>query len=126
MGNIIEVKNLNRKFGNLIAVDNISFEVKEGEIFGFLGTNGAGKTTTITMLITLLRPTSGVASLEGFDIIKNAIQPSISPMDCFTATEVKSAPPLDMSPRDAEVKSIKPAKVNRNTDIKNTLSILRF
>ncbi len=66
--NIIEVRNLTRKFKNLTAVDGISFEVKKGEVFGFLGPNGAGKTTTINMLCTLLHATSGQASVAGFDI----------------------------------------------------------
>ncbi|MCR4393972.1 MAG: ATP-binding cassette domain-containing protein [Dehalococcoidales bacterium] len=68
--NIIEVKELSRKFGKLIAVDKVSFQVAEGEIFGFLGPNGAGKTTTINMLCTLLNPTSGSATINGFDIVK--------------------------------------------------------
>src|ERR1035437_10187811 len=63
--NIIDVKNLVKKFGNFTAVDNISFEVKKGEIFAFLGPNGAGKTTTIKMLTTLLHPTSGTLVLNG-------------------------------------------------------------
>jgi len=67
---IIKTENLTRKFNGLVAVDNVNFEVEEGEIFGFLGPNGAGKTTTIKMLITLLRPTSGTAKVVGFDIIK--------------------------------------------------------
>lgn len=68
MENIIEVKNLTKKFKNFVAVDNISFEIKKGEIFGFLGPNGAGKSTTIRMLTTLLRPTSGKATVAGCDI----------------------------------------------------------
>lgn len=68
MENVIEVKNLTKKFRDFVAVDNINFEIKKGEIFGFLGPNGAGKTTTIRMLVTLLRPTSGMAKLAGFDI----------------------------------------------------------
>jgi len=67
-GNVIEVKNLTRRFKNLVAVDNVSFDVKKGEVFGFLGPNGAGKTTTINMLCTLLYPSSGQASVAGFDI----------------------------------------------------------
>jgi ABC-2 type transport system ATP-binding protein len=67
---IIDTENLTKKFGNLVAVDNISFSVKKGEIFGFLGPNGAGKTTTIKMLITILNPTGGTATISGFDIIK--------------------------------------------------------
>ena len=58
---IIEVNSLSKSFGNFQAVNNVSFEVEEGEVFGFLGPNGAGKTTTINMLCTLLRPTSGTA-----------------------------------------------------------------
>lgn len=70
-GNLsIEVKNLTKKFGNFTAVDSISFEVKKGEIFGFLGANGAGKTTAIKMLCGILKATSGEASVAGFDIFK--------------------------------------------------------
>jgi ABC-2 type transport system ATP-binding protein len=68
--NIIEVVNLTKKYGELVAVNNVSFEVKEGEIFGLLGPNGAGKTTLISMLCTILRPTSGTAKVNGFDIVK--------------------------------------------------------
>jgi ABC-2 type transport system ATP-binding protein len=64
---MIRVENLVKRFGELTAVDNISFEVQRGEIFAFLGPNGAGKTTTIKMLTTLLRPTSGSLSLDGLD-----------------------------------------------------------
>jgi len=64
---IIRVENLVKKFGNIPAVDGISFEVEEGNIFGFLGPNGAGKTTTINILCTLLAPTSGRAFLNGHD-----------------------------------------------------------
>lgn len=64
-GNIITVLNLVKKFNNFIAVNNISFEVRKGEIFAFLGPNGAGKSTTIKMLTTLLNPTSGDITLNG-------------------------------------------------------------
>ena len=57
---------------NLVAVDHVSFNVKDGEIFGFLGPNGAGKTTTINMLTTVLKPTEGTASVLGYDIVKQA------------------------------------------------------
>jgi len=67
---IIKTNNLIKKFGDLRAVDSISFSVNKGEIFGFLGPNGAGKTTTIKMLTTLLNPTEGTATIAGFDIIK--------------------------------------------------------
>ncbi len=68
MENIIEVKNLVKKFGDFTAVNDISFEIKEGEIFAFLGPNGAGKTTTIKILTTLLHPTSGNIKINGFQI----------------------------------------------------------
>ncbi len=64
---MIAVDHLTKKFGDLIAVDDVSFAVEEGTIFGFLGPNGAGKTTTINILCTLLAPTSGTASINGFD-----------------------------------------------------------
>jgi ABC-2 type transport system ATP-binding protein len=64
----IKITNLTKKFDNLTAVDNLSFEVKSGEIFGLLGPNGAGKTTTLSMLSTLLAPTSGEAIVNGFDV----------------------------------------------------------
>lgn len=70
--NIIEVKNLLKKFKDFTAVDQISFEVPQGQIFGFLGPNGAGKTTTIKMLTTLLAPTGGEIKVSGFDPAKNA------------------------------------------------------
>ncbi len=73
-GNIIEVKDLTRKFKNLTAVDRVSFEVRQGEVFGFLGPNGAGKTTTINMLCTLLKPTSGRAAVNGYDVVSQTDQ----------------------------------------------------
>lgn len=69
--NVIEVKDLTKKFGKFTAVDNVDFEIKKGEIFGLLGPNGAGKSTIIRMLVTLARPSSGVANLAGFDVVKN-------------------------------------------------------
>ena len=65
---IVSVENLTRKFGSFTAVDSISFEVDKGDIFGFLGANGAGKTTAMKMLIGLLAPTSGQATVAGFDV----------------------------------------------------------
>ncbi|MGO9247711.1 MAG: ATP-binding cassette domain-containing protein [Solirubrobacteraceae bacterium] len=67
--NVIEVRDLTRRFGELTAVDRISFDVREGEVFAFLGPNGAGKSTTINMLCTLLRPTSGRVMIAGFDVV---------------------------------------------------------
>ena len=66
----IEAKNLTKTFGHVVAVDHVSLEVAEGEIFGFLGPNGAGKTTTMMMLATALNPTSGTATVCGYDIVK--------------------------------------------------------
>jgi ABC-2 type transport system ATP-binding protein len=68
---IISVKNLSKKFGDFVAVNSISFEVKKGEIFGFLGANGAGKTTAIKMLIGISKPSSGEAKVAGFDVKSN-------------------------------------------------------
>lgn len=67
--NSIEVKNLTKKFGDFVSVNNISFSVKKGEVFGFLGANGAGKSTTIRMLCGILKPTSGDATIGGFSVI---------------------------------------------------------
>ena len=70
--NVIQVKRLTKTFGNFTAVNAISFEVKKGEIFGFLGANGAGKTTAMKMLIGISKPTSGEATIAGFDVYKHA------------------------------------------------------
>lgn len=69
---IISVTNLSKKFGNFTAVNDISFEVAKGEIFGFLGANGAGKTTAMKMLIGISKPSSGEAQVAGFDVKNNA------------------------------------------------------
>jgi ABC-2 type transport system ATP-binding protein len=69
---IIDMKSLTRRFGALTAVDSLTIAVEAGEVFGLLGPNGAGKTTTIKMLTTLLPPTSGSASVAGFDIVRQA------------------------------------------------------
>lgn len=72
MSNVLEIRNLTKKFGDFIAVDNISLNVREGEIFGFLGANGAGKSTTINMIASLLRSTKGEISLLGKNIAKDS------------------------------------------------------
>jgi ABC-2 type transport system ATP-binding protein len=64
----VHLENLTRRFNGLVAVDNISFDIEHGEIFGLLGPNGAGKTTTLSMLSTMLKPTSGSATVNGIDI----------------------------------------------------------
>ncbi len=71
---IIRVENLVKKFGQLTAVDDISFDVAQGEIFGFLGPNGAGKTTTINILCTLAKPSAGRATINGFDVVRQQSQ----------------------------------------------------
>jgi ABC-2 type transport system ATP-binding protein len=79
---IIEVRHLSKKFGSFTAVDDISFEVYKGEIFGFLGANGAGKTTAMKMLIGISTPTSGDATVAGHDvkIATNSVKKSIGYM----------------------------------------------
>jgi len=68
---MLELKNLTKKFGEVTAVDNLTFSIEKGEIFGLLGENGAGKTTTLRMLATMLKPTSGTAVFSGMDIMKD-------------------------------------------------------
>jgi len=67
---IISVQGLTKKFGDFAAIDNISFDVERGEIFGLLGPNGAGKSTTLRVLSTLARPTKGTVTIDGYDIVK--------------------------------------------------------
>ncbi|MBU0986051.1 MAG: ABC transporter ATP-binding protein [Proteobacteria bacterium] len=69
---VVEVKELEKRFGRFVAVDRISFSVKKGEIFGFLGPNGAGKSTTIRMLCGIITPTAGYGRVAGFDIFTEA------------------------------------------------------
>ena len=73
----ITVQHLSRRFGDFVAVDDVSFDVRQGEIFGFLGANGAGKSTTIRMLCGLLRPTSGTAIVGGIDVSKARALPGV-------------------------------------------------
>ena len=70
----IETKELTRKFGSLTAVDSLSFEVEEGEVFGLLGPNGAGKTTTVRMLACLISPSKGSARVHGYDISRDSLK----------------------------------------------------
>ena len=69
--NVVSVTDLTRRFGDFLAVDRVSFEVRRGEIFGFLGANGAGKSTTIRMLCGLLKPSGGTAVVQGIDVGRN-------------------------------------------------------
>ena len=71
---VIEVQDLSRKFGSLLAVDKLTFSVQPGEVFGLLGPNGAGKTTTLSMLCTILKPTSGMAFIDGINVAKHPSQ----------------------------------------------------
>jgi ABC-2 type transport system ATP-binding protein len=71
---MLEVKELNKSYGSLKAVQNVSFSLKPGDIFGFIGSNGAGKTTTIRILATLLEPSSGTAVLNGADVLQNPME----------------------------------------------------
>jgi len=74
LAKVIETSQLTKSFNGLTAVDKLDIAVESGEIFGLLGPNGAGKTTTISMLCTILKPTSGTAKVNGFDIVKEATQ----------------------------------------------------
>ena len=71
MNNAVEVSNLTKVYGDLLAVNHIDFQVRRGEVFGFLGPNGAGKTTTQRMLTTLLEPTEGQICIFGYDIARD-------------------------------------------------------
>jgi ABC-2 type transport system ATP-binding protein len=74
MEKMIEIKDLTKKYGNLVAVDHVSYDIFEGEIFGLLGPNGCGKTTTILMLMGLIAPNEGTALVNGRDIINDPLE----------------------------------------------------
>lgn len=74
MSNAISIERLTKRYSNFAALDDLTLEIKKGEIFGFIGHNGAGKTTTINILTTLLAPTSGTASVCGFDVTRQSMQ----------------------------------------------------
>ena len=74
MEKIIEVKDLTKEFNGVVALNGVSFQVNEGEVFAYLGPNGAGKTTTVNILATLLTPTSGKAVVSGYDVTKDAME----------------------------------------------------
>ena len=71
---MLTLTNLTKRYGKFVAVDDLSLEVRSGELFGFLGPNGAGKTTTIKMICGLLRPTSGTVQIAGYDIQKEPLR----------------------------------------------------
>jgi ABC-2 type transport system ATP-binding protein len=74
MGTVIFVNDLTKSYGTTLAVDHVSFDIQEGEIFGFLGPNGAGKTTTIRMMVGLTQPSSGTALINGYDILVEPVR----------------------------------------------------
>jgi ABC-2 type transport system ATP-binding protein len=74
MNTIVEVENLVKKYGDLTAIDGVSFAIQEGEIFGLLGPNGAGKTTLISVLTCLFPPTEGTVTIAGYDVVQDAAQ----------------------------------------------------
>ena len=74
MGSIVDVKSLTKRYGNSRGIDDVSFQVEEGEIFGFLGPNGAGKTTTIRLLMALLRADTGTAQIAGLDCWEHSVE----------------------------------------------------
>lgn len=90
----IKTEHLSKKFGERVAVSDLSIEIRKGEIFSLLGTNGAGKTTTIKMLSCLLKPTGGSASLMGFDVEKHPVKVKniigVSPQDTAIATHLNT------------------------------------
>ena len=69
---VIQVENLTRRFGDFVAVDHVNFDVQAGEVVGYLGPNGSGKTTTIRMLLGLISPSDGKATVLGFDAFKQS------------------------------------------------------
>ena len=69
---VIQVENLTRRFGDFVAVDHVNFDVNAGEVVGYLGPNGSGKTTTIRMLLGLIAPSDGKATVLGFDAFKQS------------------------------------------------------
>src|SRR5512143_4108957 len=75
---LIETRDLTKRYGDKVAVNNVSFEVYGGEVFGFLGPNGAGKTTTIKMIVGLLQPNSGRVMVGGFDVNSHPLQSKAS------------------------------------------------
>src|SRR5438552_18713361 len=70
----VEARSLVKRYGTVLAVEGVSFQVPRGEIFGFLGANGAGKTTTLRMLCGLIKPTSGTALIDGFDVFTQPLE----------------------------------------------------
>ena len=74
MKNLLVIEKLTKRFGQLVAVDDISLGVQKGEVLGFLGPNGAGKSTTMKMISGFLEPTSGLVEVAGYDVVKNPVE----------------------------------------------------
>lgn len=79
---MVAVENLVKDYGDLRAVDGVSFQVRKGDILGFLGPNGAGKSTTMKMITGFLSPTSGTASVDGFDVRKHPLEAKAESATC--------------------------------------------
>src|SRR5512133_1500227 len=114
---LIETRNLVKRYGDKVAVNNVSFEVYGGEVFGFLGPNGAGKTTTIKMIVGLLQPTSGVVRVAGYDV---QTQPMQAKAACGYAPDEPNLYPK-LSAREllrfvGDLYDLETAQVNRRID----------
>lgn len=117
MKNIIEVENLTKKYGKFVAVNNISFKSKEGDVIAFLGPNGAGKTTTMRMLTCYMPATEGTARIEGFDIFKDSFKvrqrigyaPEIPPL--YPEMTVQSYLKFV-----AQIKQVNPKEISKKVD----------
>ena len=95
---MITIQQLRKEYKALVAVDDLCLHLEEGDIFGFIGPNGAGKTTTIKMLATLLRPTSGTATIAGFDVVRDrGVAPSSATPDFFGVTTTSKCGYFDFS-----------------------------
>ena len=96
---VIELQNVVKKYDKIAVVNNLSLEVKKGEIFGFIGPNGAGKSTTIRTLLGLIQPTSGTATIFGQDILKQGpvIRQRVGylPSEVFYYDKMRAIPPGD-------------------------------
>jgi ABC-2 type transport system ATP-binding protein len=129
---LIEVENLTKKYGNHIAVDNLSFHVESGKIYGFLGPNGAGKSTTMNIMTGYIAPTSGSVTIGGHDIVKDAEEakkhigylPEIPPLyqDMTVAEYLKFAAELKQIPKKERTQQIqKVMEMTRLEEMQNRL-----
>jgi ABC-2 type transport system ATP-binding protein len=124
--NAIQTFKLTRHFNGLVAVDNLDLEVKRGELFSFLGTNGAGKTTTIRMLCGLLKPSSGAASISGYDLVKEPFKVKqiigVSPQDTVLSERLNCRENLSLM---GKIHGMKTSDVkNRSTELLETMGLI--